>query len=356
MNLIEFQDTKETLLDHGYKLVREIGKGASAIVFLAYSERYQCEFAIKRVDINKTPLASRQQVSLEINALIRLNHPFIIKMFEIFVDDKAMYIVFEYCPGGSLRNLKNDHSFNIKQFWMDAKNLLEVLKFCHQRNIAHRDIKPENIFIDKYGRVRLADFGLSQLYNDGDKVRMCGSLMYMSPELVDNNCKDPFAADIWSLGLTFLFMVTGKLPFSFHTREEFINAIKAGMVKIPQEVPAPIYHMIRRMTTVNPNMRPSAAELLDSIEQFKDIKPAFETTNISILSSRARMATTSRPLFKNIPRKCSENNTIKVIPKYKKVKAFIHKSVSPQPLSLKELVRFKCSNETFKLQSTEPNS
>ncbi|OHS93499.1 CAMK family protein kinase [Tritrichomonas foetus] len=279
---------RNTLHEHNYQCLKEIGKGGFATVYLAHSLKYNIDFAIKKIAKNKVIALDNDETSAEIAALMLLNHPFIIKFFEHFNDDYFYYIVFEYCSGGSLKDIfksgNNDYnveetsqsnlseptshirSLSPNQFWKLVYDLLTVLMFCHDNNIAHRDIKPENIFFDKYGRIRLADFGLAHQFTDGDIISTAGSLMYMAPEVLQKKCTDPFAADIWSLGLTFLWMATGNQPYnSTPNRVELVNQVKMASIIVPPGMPEEIVLLIRQMTIYTPSRRPTARQLLNDV-------------------------------------------------------------------------------------------
>ena len=114
-----------------------------------------------------------------------------------------------------------------KKFIYYSKQILEALSFCHSKKIAHRDIKPDNIFLDKHDRIKLADFGLAKHFDKNIKsTEHCGSVMYCSPEIVKDESFDPFSADIYALGMTFFFMITGKHPFN----SSFLENLKRSII------------------------------------------------------------------------------------------------------------------------------
>ncbi|OHT11823.1 CAMK family protein kinase [Tritrichomonas foetus] len=260
----EQQAISRTLINHGYELLGPVGKGGFASVFKIKSIKYNTNFVVKRVLLNDSPSLREKETDGEIQALQGLMHPFIIKMYEFFKDENALYIVLEYCENGSIVNLIEKGPLNIKQFKAIAKQILEALNFCHSKNIAHRDIKPANILLDSYNRVRLADFGLAHHLSEGAFLnKHSGSLAFMAPEIVKKTEYDPLAADVWALGITFYWMATGEFPFPKNTREELVNSIKLGHIQFPQEFDHKIRQLINMMCKYIPSKRPSVKSILE---------------------------------------------------------------------------------------------
>lgn len=261
MDILE--QIKSDLSKHGYEYMKPAGKGSYSSVFLCKSVIYNNFFAVKRVQFNGI-------TELEYNALIKLNHPSIIKLYEAFVESESQYLVMEYCPNG---NLKEKGKLEYAEFVQYAKQTLEALQYCHSNMIAHRDIKPENIFLDKYKRAKLADFGFAKKF-DKDKLSFdkCGSLMFCAPELLTGESNNPFQSDIWSLGTTFYYLATGLNPFPNDTKEILIKAVLNGRINYTSvKIDRRIQTLIMKMTAVNPENRSTIESLLD-MQMFKSIK------------------------------------------------------------------------------------
>lgn len=250
----EFEKTKQTLSNNGYEYINFLGSGSFSSVFLCRSKIYNNEFAVKQISKSKL-------IQTEIESLISLIHPYIIKLYVTFSDENHQYLVMEYCPKGTIKQLRN---LDFDKFVYYSKQLLEVLEYCHSQNIAHRDIKPENIFLDNYDHVKLADFGLSSRFDDSQLSRMkCGSLMFSAPEILSNYEFDPFKADVWALGITFYMMVTGRYPFGNLKKQNLQDSIVNNQLTFNNvKIDSQIQYLIRKMTTKNPLFRPSAKDLL----------------------------------------------------------------------------------------------
>lgn len=192
----------ETLKQHGYTYIRNLGSGSFSDVLLCQSTKYNQCFAIKR--------AIKHHISVdEYKHLISLHHPHIIKLYDTFEDDEAQYLVFDYCQNGTISERGR---LTIENFIQLSKQILEAVAFCHSHNIAHRDLKPENIFLDQYNHIKLADFGMAKQFQlNGKSTEKCGSIMFCPPEMFVHQEIDPFKADIWALGITFFFHDNRKI-------------------------------------------------------------------------------------------------------------------------------------------------
>ncbi|OHT16798.1 CAMK family protein kinase [Tritrichomonas foetus] len=208
---------------HGYKEIRDIGSGACSTVYLVESIKYRKQFALKIIDSKKCNLP----VEHEIDSLIGLNHPYIIKMYEFFHVDEFLCIVLQYCPRGSLQDeLDEKGPLNKNDAIVIMRNVIEALNHCHMKQIAHHDIKPGNIFVDEYGRAVLADFGLSASIDPGKlSQRFVGSRVFMAPEQIRFQMYDPMKADIWALGVTFYMLLTGDVPWKLTSLRDLDNSI-----------------------------------------------------------------------------------------------------------------------------------
>lgn len=245
---------KTIFYQNGYKYLDLIGEGSFATVYLCNCLKYNNLFAIKRVLKHK--LADQ-----EINSLVSLIHPYIVKLYKTFSDEEHHYLVLEYCPNGTL---KQKGPLNYNKFIFYAKQILEVLDYCHSQNIAHRDIKPDNIFIDQYDHIKLGDFGLSDHFkNDRYAMEKCGSLIFCAPEMLEMTQFDPFKTDIWALGITFFYMATGRYPYPNCSAEELRQLILNFSLNFSDSnVDLSIKSLIMKMTSKNVLFRPSAHKIL----------------------------------------------------------------------------------------------
>ena len=248
---------------HNYKFISLLGSGTYSAVYKVVSLKYNTEFAAK-ISLNDSTVISENGdiIDSEFNALKDLDHPNIIRIFDKFFFEDYFVLVLEYLPGGTVHDLINQNKlFTVQEIKIIGSGLLNGLALCHRHMFAHRDIKPSNIFIDAYNRYKLADFNLCSMLKQEVK-NACGSLPYVSPEVLGNDAYDPFKADIWALGVTFYQMVSGKLPW---TDEEILSG-KRSPLSFPPKFPSDLEQIIRSMLDIDPSKRPTATEL--SLDNF----------------------------------------------------------------------------------------
>lgn len=263
MNVIE-NDLKE----NGFDLIGTIGEGGFAKVFTVHWRQYPNQiFAAKVININDENDTSRMNSCVhEITSLMRLSHPGIIYYFKNFQVGQHFYIILEFCPNGSLyQKVKKNGPLSQDEFVDVAKQCLEALKACHQKGIAHYDIKPENILISEHKKIKLSDFGLADFINTDDDKQLTthkGSMPYLAPEQFTPNPFDPQRSDVWSLGVTFYFLITGNHPWICKTKEEMINNLFNSEVYFPSNINNQIVKLITSMMVKNPRYRALPEELL----------------------------------------------------------------------------------------------
>lgn len=249
---------KETLNAHMYAYEHPLGRGGFASVHLVKSQRYNVPFCVK-VSARPHDLDADGK-SNEVETLFSLTAPCIIRMYEYFTDKEYLYVVLEYCPGGSLDDaIKKNGRLVGDRLVQLCRESAWALKACHDRHIAHRDIKPANLLLDQYDRLKLADFGLSQVLNEGQLMRQrAGSRPYMAPEILHNQPYDPFKADVWALGVTWYVLMMGRLPWAMGSQRELELAISVGMVDFgcSGNINHDLAKMIRKMITVDVRKRP----------------------------------------------------------------------------------------------------
>lgn len=279
---------RATLAKNDFVYLRPIGKGGFASVFLIFSNQYNLNFVVKVSDYKGSRKNPSQDFDLnEINNLINLNHPNIINMYKYFTDEYYLYIVLEYCEGGSLDDLiKQNGPVRPPTLYNYCYQILTALKHCHDLQVSHCDIKPANVLIDKNKRLKLADFGLSKGFspklmskdtsNSDTKKHFigkngqiltknfAGSKPYMSPELIQLTAYDPFKADIWSLGVTFYQLATGHLPWNTYDLKEMRMSITMGVFSFQNtKLPPAFCNIIHRMLEVKPTKRATLEWLLE---------------------------------------------------------------------------------------------
>lgn len=197
-------------IDSRYLLKKSLGGGRVGKVYLAYDSKSNTDIAIKL--LSDRPHSDREinLFTREFNAIKNLNHPGVVKVFELGSD----YFTMEYVDGDSLTKLKGG---DVAQIFEVGIDIARVLEYIHRQGVIHRDLKPENIKLSSLGQVKILDFGFA-IDQDvanllaADNPEIAGTLNYMAPEVIKGFQIDP-RADLYSLGIIFYELTTGQLPF-----------------------------------------------------------------------------------------------------------------------------------------------
>ena len=225
-----FIDKGNTNINVGSKLSdfiieKELGKGNFGSVCLVTSKITKKVYALKEIKREMYNETQRLEVEKEIRLLKQLNHPHVIKFFTSFIENGNFYLVMEYINGGSLENLYKQVTnegklIREKMIWDFLIQTLSGLVYLHEnKKIVHRDIKPDNLLLDKENGLKISDFGISAVLKQNvDDLIKChgthiGPIQFMAQEMAEGTDYD-FKVDIYMLGLTFYFMLTGVLPES----------------------------------------------------------------------------------------------------------------------------------------------
>ena len=256
------------LMKHGYTLIKTIGCGGFSTVYLAKSMKYNKEFAVKQVRPSQS--VRLDSALSELRTIMSLTHPNIIQVYDYFIENSNLYLVLEYCSGGSLQDMIDKSGVIPEDRLLQyLRGIVQSMAFLQSQNIAHHDIKPGNIFIDSHDRVKFGDFGISiNVHQDTENglnhSNFDGSLQFMAPEVILKEAYDPFCADIWSLGITIYYMLCGKLPWVKQSKEELKMRIIEGDIKYPDTMKQSFVNLLKKMLVVDFKQRITISDLLDS--------------------------------------------------------------------------------------------
>jgi len=208
-----------------YKIIREIGRGATAVVYLAENPYYPEPIALKYISfrdrVKDEAKWNRRLLKLlraESSVARRLDHPNIIKIYEAVIERDEAYVVMEYFPGGSLEDYCSyEKMLPVPRATSIVFKVAMALDYAYRQGIIHRDIKPANILVDAEDNVKITDFGLAMNVNkksaeDSTFIMGVGSPAYMSPEQIKNYPLNQ-KTDLYSLGVVLFHLLTGRLPF-----------------------------------------------------------------------------------------------------------------------------------------------
>jgi serine/threonine protein kinase len=261
----EFVILKIPLQIENYTVRRIIGNGSTCVVVEATNDSTDKDYAIKVM--SSSDLESRSvysNVKNELAILARVSHNHVIQFREVITCGVLLCVVTENCTGGDLFEwIKNgrttDRAILVRIFF----EICLAIQYLHNEGITHNDIKPENVILDDRGTAKIIDFGYAQMDASGGDHQKAGSLPYAAPEVFTRESYDTQKADIWSLAIVLYVMATGKSPFSGESDRTIIRQIIFGRLRYGPEMDAEITALVRRMTRVNPNDRPTIEQVLE---------------------------------------------------------------------------------------------
>lgn len=219
------------------KIGSHLGEGTFAHVYLGKYGRKTV--AMKKINANKLKQA-RVDPMVEINILLQLDHPNVIRLYSFTIDENEVIHILEYASAGDLFGIwKSKGKFEESIAIQYIKEIANGLEYIHSKKIMHLDIKLENILIDVKGKVatsKIADFGHAQTFKDGQWfTNPNGTPEYFSPEML--RYRYNYRTDIWSLGVVYYELITGRSPFSRKTRKEVFAAIlSSDIIKVDLSV------------------------------------------------------------------------------------------------------------------------
>ncbi|XP_042209356.1 serine/threonine-protein kinase SIK1-like isoform X1 [Homarus americanus] len=246
-----------------YDIEKTIGKGNFAVVKLARHRITKTEVAIKIIDKSQLDATNLQKVHREVKVLKSLDHPHIIKLYQVMESKNMIYLVSEYASNGEMfdyiaRYGRMSESMARRKFWQ----ILSAVEYCHNRHIVHRDLKAENLLMDVNMNMKIADWGFSNYYTPADTLNTwCGSPPYAAPEVFEGKKYIGPEIDIWSLGVVLYVLVCGALPFDGATLPALRDRVLSGRFRIPYFMSSDCEQLVRKMLVLDPTRRYSVEQI-----------------------------------------------------------------------------------------------
>nr|XP_043902652.1 MAP/microtubule affinity-regulating kinase 3a isoform X23 [Solea senegalensis] len=247
-----------------YRLLKTIGKGNFAKVKLARHILTGREVAIKIIDKTQLNPNSLQKLFREVRIMKILNHPNIVKLFEVIETERTLYLVMEYASGGEVFDYLVAHGrMKEKEARAKFRQIVSAVQYCHQKHIVHRDLKAENLLLDADMNIKIADFGFSNEFTMGNKLdTFCGSPPYAAPELFQGKKYDGPEVDVWSLGVILYTLVSGSLPFDGQNLKELRERVLRGKYRIPFYMSTDCENLLKRFLVLNPSKRGTLEQIM----------------------------------------------------------------------------------------------
>ncbi|XP_030376882.1 ovarian-specific serine/threonine-protein kinase Lok isoform X2 [Scaptodrosophila lebanonensis] len=266
-----------------YLVNRKLGSGACGLVRLVYERRTCQQYAMKIVKKNLLAVSSHhknnqtdsERVLNEAKIMKKLEHPCVVKMFDIVDKPDSVYMVLEFMGGGDLLNrIIGSKLLSEPTSKLYFYQMCHAVKYLHDQGITHRDLKPDNVLLessDEETLLKVSDFGMSKfVQNDSVMRTLCGTPLYVAPEVLITGGRGAYTkkVDIWSLGVVLFTCLSGTLPFSDEYGTPAAEQIKRGKYGFRhpawQRVSQRAKSLIREMLNVDPERRPSIDAVLQN--------------------------------------------------------------------------------------------
>ena len=241
-----------------YRIEKTIGEGTFGKVKLGIHIPTEEQVAIKILEKDKIQdREDLERISREINFLKRLNHPNIIKIYDIIENSRNFYIIMELASNGELfKYIVKKKKLEETEASYFYYQLILGLEAIHKKRIVHRDIKPENLLLKENNVLTIIDFGLSNQYKKNQLLKTsCGSPCYAAPEMILGRKYNGLLVDLWSSGIVLYAMVCGYLPFEDKNNDKLYKKILNGKFELPSRLSNDCKDLIKKILTVNPKKR-----------------------------------------------------------------------------------------------------
>jgi len=259
-----------------YDIVEQLGKGGMAVVYRAVQTTLNRTVAVKVLPENMTEEGWIERFHREAQAVAMLNHPNIVQIIDKGEADGRLYFAMEYVPGSSLDQVMNTRRLSLLEALKIFKEVCNGLEYAHQHKIIHRDLNPRNVLVsDDLSKVKLADFGICrveaisrEMGTLSTRAVSFGTLHYLAPEQAANMVESDHRSDIFSLGVLFYAMLTGKVPVGRFNLPSRVNG----------EVPHEIDPIVLKCLATEPSERYQSVTLIK-----KDIRKLEENLRLKLV-------------------------------------------------------------------------
>ncbi|KAI9200698.1 hypothetical protein LWI28_011808 [Acer negundo] len=255
-----------------YEVGRTIGEGTFAKVKFAQNTETGESVAMKVLDrstIIKHKMAD--QIKREISIMKLVRHPYVVRLHEVIASRTKIYIILEFITGGELFDKIVHHGrLSEAESRRYFQQLVDGVDYCHSKGVYHRDLKPENLLLDSLGNLKISDFGLSALPEQGVSLlrTTCGTPNYVAPEVLSHKGYNGAVADVWSCGVILYVLMAGYLPFDELDLTTLYSKVEKAEFSCPSWFPVGAKNLIYRILDPNPETRITIEQIRDD-EWFK---------------------------------------------------------------------------------------
>jgi len=273
-----------------YEMGKEIGRGGFSIVVEGTSKKTGEKFAIKCIKKTMVEGDNIKLLRREIHIMKKVDHPNVLKLFEVFEDDDEFFLVMELVTGKELFDkIVERGQYSERDAANIVKQIVSAVEYLHANGIAHRDLKPENLLsseVDGQEIIKMADFGFSKNFGEEKLMTSCGSPGYVAPEVLTCECYDK-SVDMWSVGVIIYILLCGYPPFYADNAPALFKKIMEVKYDFDDpswdEVSDAAKDLIRNLLVKDPKKRYTAQQCLEDpwvqgktvgnkVLQMKDLK------------------------------------------------------------------------------------
>ncbi|ESN99263.1 hypothetical protein HELRODRAFT_67067, partial [Helobdella robusta] len=246
-----------------YEIERTIGKGNFAVVKLAKHRITKTPVAIKIIDKNRLDEDNLKKIYREVQILKLLDHPHIIKLYQVMETANMLYIVSEYAENGEMfEYIAKSGRLSEMEAFSKFKQIVESVEYCHKNHVVHRDLKAENLLLDADMNIKIADFGFGNFFMTNQHLSTwCGSPPYAAPEVFEGQKYLGPRVDVWSLGVILYVLVCGSLPFDGQNLSTLRDRVLAGRFRIPYFMSTDCENLIKKILVVDPKRRYTISQI-----------------------------------------------------------------------------------------------
>lgn len=276
------------LLGGRYRLTGRLGHGGMGTVWLAHDERVGRDVAVKEPRVpEQLPERERanvyQRMRREARAAARIDHPSVVAVHDVVIEDEQPWLVMELVRGESLAEVLDSGTLDSREAARIGLHILGALTAAHESGVLHRDVKPANVLLGRHDRVVLTDFGIAQVEGEQGLTEtgaFVGSPEYIAPERALGQRPGP-ESDLWSLGVLLYVAVEGVSPFRRNNTAATLQAVLSAEPQRPARADGALGMLIMRLLRKEPGARPDAAEVRRELEAIAKPPPPPPPTQVA---------------------------------------------------------------------------
>ncbi|KAK7496091.1 hypothetical protein BaRGS_00012792 [Batillaria attramentaria] len=260
------ESIRDKAFEDNYRLVKELGRGATSCVFKCDQYGTDTHWAVKIINKN----VDKKVVCSEIGILLRMSSPYVIRLKEVYETPSQLFLVLELVTGGELFDrIVTQGFYSEKDAARAVSDILHGVLYLHQNGVVHRDLKPENLLYESMTdgcKLKIADFGLSRIIEPEIQMStVCGTPGYCAPEVLRG---EPYtqAVDLWSVGVITYILLCGYEPFFAEDEAQMYRMIIKGQYTFDEqywgEISENAKDFVCKLLVLDPKKRPTAADAL----------------------------------------------------------------------------------------------